>query len=102
MSSRISNNTALIIGLYKTTDDGNAPTVNINGPGRKHIKTIIWYCEFCVSVHFNSNATKKRTSFEHLFGPFGRSIMKVSRNEFGRNANNVMSFDTATSTIYIQ
>ena len=52
MSAAISNNTALIITLYKAYNP-NA-NINITGPGRENIKIIIWATYLCPLYSFSN------------------------------------------------
>ena len=96
--SEIPNNTALIIALNTTDSQGNNATININGPGRDHVKTIIWMTNTSLSLHINSNAHKRKITYT---GITGKDLVKISRDIFKRNTIDVLTMYTAPSTINI-
>ena len=87
MSSTIPNNTALIITLFDAYPRYNNATINIAGPGRKNIKIIIW-ATFEDPLYFSSNLIHKRISYA---GYNKGAVNKVSKNEFGKEADVIYS-----------
>ena len=87
MSATIPNNTALIITLFDAYRRHNNATINIAGPGRKNIKIIIW-ATFEDPLYFSSNLIHKRISY---VGYNKSAVNKVSKNEFGKEADVIYS-----------
>ena len=87
MSATIPNNTVLIITLYDAYWPHKNATINIAGPGRKNIKIIIW-ATYGDPLYFSSNLTHKRISYA---GYNKGAINKVSKNEFGKEADVIYS-----------
>ena len=87
MSSTIPNNTALIITLFDAYWPHKNATINIAGPGQKNIKIIIW-ATYEDPLYFSSNLIHKRISYA---GYNKGAINKVSKNEFGKEADVIYS-----------
>ena len=87
MSSTIPNNTALIITLFDAYWPHKNATINIAGPGQKNIKIIIW-ATYEDPLYFSSNLIHKRISYA---GYNKGAVNKVSKNEFGKEADVIYS-----------
>ena len=87
MSSTIPNNTALIITLFDAYWPHKNTTINIAGPGQKNIKIIIW-ATYEDPLYFSSNLIHKRISYA---GYNKGAVNKVSKNEFGKEADVIYS-----------
>ena len=87
----IPQNTALVITLYEAYHPGFRQqydaNVIINGPGKNHIKSIIW-STYKSALHFQANAVTKRLSYA---GYQKTSANKVAQTEFGKAPNLVLS-----------
>ena len=90
MSATISNNTALIITLYKAYNP-NA-NINITDPARENIKIFIWDTYLC-PLYFSSNFLHKHIPYP---GYTKYAVNKVVRNEFGKTANVTYSLYTSS------
>ena len=66
---------------------GDIIIINIAGPGRKNIKIIIW-ATFEDPLYFSSNLIHKWISYA---GYHNGTVNKVSKNEFGKEADVIYS-----------
>ena len=99
MPATIPSNTTFVITLYddyfhsfRPEDDAN---VNIIGPGRNHVKIIIW-ATYKSTISFLSNSVNKQVSYA---GYKKDAVNEVAQNEFGKNADVVCSSYTSPVTI---
>ena len=101
MPATIPNNTALVITLYEAYLRGLRPqddaNVNITGPGRNHVKTVIW-ATYEGALHFYSNSVNKQVPYA---GYKKDAVNEVAQDEFGRNADVVYSSYTSPVTIVV-
>ena len=95
MSATIPNNTALIITLYKAYHP-NA-SINIAGPGRENIKTIIW-ANYRYPPYFSCSFVHKHTPYAEYNK---EAVNKVAQTEFGKKANVIYSLCTSPVDISV-
>ena len=99
MPATIPSNTALVITLYDAYLRGFRPqydaNINIIGPGRNRVKTIIW-ATYESALHFLSNSVNKQVPYA---GYKKDAVNEVAQNEFGKNADVVYSSYTSPVTI---